>query len=125
MAATPAIPGRITEKSPGALLPSSGRSFLGTSGVAWDFHGVPLFWEDGGTVDLRENRTETISLPPLQLAPRTGLAQAGCPSAVYRVAHTVGGGCRTLGRQGLVNFLHEASLSLQLNKQTRKIRTDV
>lgn len=83
------------------------------------------FPSEFGTAELRENSTETISLPPLQLAPRTGLAQAGCPSAVCRVARTVGGGYRTLGRQGLVNFLHEASLSLQLNKQTRKIRTNV
>lgn len=97
------------------------------SGYHRAFKVPPLFWEDGGhfssefsTAEPRENRAETISLPPLQLAPRTGLAQTGCPAAVYRVARTVGG-----GRQGLVNFLHEASLLLQLNKQTRKIRTDV
>lgn len=31
------------------------------------------FSSEFGTAELRENRTETISLPPLQLAPRTGL----------------------------------------------------
>lgn len=83
------------------------------------------FSSEFGTAELRENRTEAISLPPLQLAPRTSLAQTGCPAAVCRVAHAVGGGCRTLGQQGLVNFLHEAGLFLQLTKQTRKIRTNI